>query len=238
MVMDATSPTRSLWQHVSMKLKDAASLRAWSIDVNDGIIATAGVLQGFAGAGASTRILIIAVIVTTISGALSLGGAKWSETAAERDAQLTLLADEQAQLALNPEEEFAELVSHYLEKGLTPELAHQVAEQLSAKDALSAQLETEHGIDELIPPNGPILEGLAAALGFATGAAVPLLITLFTPVSIGTGLIVVAVVLSLAISSLVTARGGQVPVWRALARTLAVGIGTMAVSFLVGTLLL
>lgn len=65
---------------------DAASLRSWTVDANDGIIATAGVLEGFAGAGASDSTLLTAAIVATVAGALSLGGAKWSEEAAERDA--------------------------------------------------------------------------------------------------------------------------------------------------------
>lgn len=215
-------------------LTNAASLRSWTVDANDGIVATAGVLEGFAGAGASESTLLIAAIVATIAGGLSLGGAKWSEEASEREAQLQLAAEEAAQLALSPEDEILELVGHYEARGLTPDLARQVAEQLTARDALAAQLETEHGFTEVMSAAAPAWAGLSAGIAFMLGAAIPLVITALVPVAIETWAILFAVIVSLTLTSLVGARSGQTRVWRTIVRTVAVGVCAIGLSYLIG----
>lgn len=228
--------TPSLWGRLRGRLTDAASLRSWTVDANDGIVATAGLLEGFAGAGAGDAVLIIAATAATVAGALSLGGAKWAEEAAEREAQLTVAAQEAAELAEHPDLEVAELAAHYEAKGLDAALARQVAEQLSARDALAAQLETEHGIDAVMPAWEPLWAGLGAGLAFLVGALIPLLITIFVPVQVESWAILGAVVVSLVLTSIVAARAGRHSVVRTLVRTLAVGVGTMGVSYLVGLL--
>ena len=210
----------------------------WPVDANDGIISTAGLLEGFAGAGATDAVLILAATAGTIAGCLSVGGAKWAEEAAERDAELLLIAEERAQLEADPEDEVAELASYWVGKGLTPEVARQVAEQLSARDALGAQLAYEHGITEPTPPSAPAWAGLGSGLAYLVGALVPLLITVFVPVNIESWVILVAVIVSLVVTSVVAARTGRRSVSRTIARTLVVGIGTIAVSYLVGFVLL
>lgn len=225
------------WARARARMTDAASLRAWAVEANDGIIATAGLLEGFAGAGATDSLLIIAASAATIAGALGLGGAKWAEEAAEREAQLRLVAEEAAELAADPDNEIDELSTYWEGKGLTPDVARQVAEQLSARDALAAQLESEHGIDEVMSASYPAWAGITAGLAFMVGAGIPLLITIFVPVAIETWAILGAVVVALVLTSIVTARTGHISVSRTLARTLAVGVGTMAVSYLAGSLL-
>lgn len=219
------------------RLRDAASLREWTIDANDGIIATAGLLEGFAGAGATDATLITAATVATVAGGLSLGGAKWAEEAAEREAQQAVVAEEAAQLEARPEDELAELTAYYVDRGLTADLAAQVAGQLMAKNALAAQLEAEHGIREVMSWSEPIVAGVGAAIAFMVGAAIPLLITVFAPVAIETWAILVAAIVSLTLTSLVGSRTGRMKFTRVLMRSLTVGIGTMVVSFLVGLLL-
>ena len=125
--------------------------------------------------------MITAALAATIAGALSVGGAKWAEEATERDAQLATVAYEQRLLAANPEEELAELVEHYTDRGLTPDLAREVAEQLHAADPLAAQLQTEYGIDEIPSARAPVLTGLGAGISFAVGSSIPLLITFVGP---------------------------------------------------------
>jgi VIT1/CCC1 family predicted Fe2+/Mn2+ transporter len=223
---------------VRARVSDAASLRSWTVEANDGIIATAGVLEGFAGAGGDDATLITVAVAVTIAGALGLGGAKWAEEEAEREAQLRVVAQERALLASHPDDEVAELAAYYEHKGLRAETARQVAEQLSARDALAAQLETEYGIDEIMPRSQPVWTGVQAALAFAVGALIPLLITVFVPVAIETWAILGAVVVSLVVTSTVTARVGGTAVWRTVVRTLAVGVGTLGISFVVGVLLL
>lgn len=222
------------WGRLRATVTSAASFRSWAVDANDGIIATAGILEGFAGAGATDRLLVTAATAATISGALALGGATWAETAAERELQLTLAAEESGELASDLGDQIAELAAHYERKGLSPELARKVAEELTAHDALAAQLAAEHGIDEIMSRRAPVWAGVSAALAFATGAAIPLAITISVPVAVESLAILAAVVVSLTLTSLVAARLGQLSVSRTLLRTLAVGVGTMAVSYLVG----
>ncbi|ALJ21817.1 VIT1/CCC1 transporter family protein [Microbacterium sp. No. 7] len=225
------------WQRLRGALGDAGRLRSWSIDANDGIIATAGLLQGFGGAGAGDRLLLLAASAATLAGGLSIGGAKWAEAAAEREAQLLLVEQERAELEADLVGEIDELAAHWEARGLRPETARQVAEELTAHDALAAQLEAEHGIDEIMDAAAPAWEGVSAAIAFMLGAMIPLLITWFVPVQIETPVIVVAVVVSLAVTSLVAARAGHLNLRRALLRTLTVGIGTMAVSYIAGLVL-
>jgi VIT1/CCC1 family predicted Fe2+/Mn2+ transporter len=203
---------------------------------NDGIIATAGILEGFAGAGASHRTLITAATVATVVGMLAVGGAEWAEAAAEREAQLTVAQEEADKIARQPVVELAELVAYYEQKGLTPQLARAVAEQLMALDAVDAQLESEHGIVDVISRGDTIRAGVGSAVAYLLGAAVPLIVTLAVPAAVEGSLILAAVVLSLIVTSVVGARTGHTPLLRTLVRSLVVGLGTLGVSYLIGKL--
>jgi VIT1/CCC1 family predicted Fe2+/Mn2+ transporter len=216
---------------------EIASPRQWAIDANDGIIATAGLLEGFAGAGAQDPVLITAAAAMMIAGSLGLSGAKWAEEASEREAQLALIAEEQAQLNANPDDEIAELAAYWEAKGLEPEVARDVAEQLSAKDALAAQLEYEHGITEPTPRWKPVWIALTSGLAFLLGAAIPLSITILVPVKMEVWAILGAVVISLVATSWIAAKSGRMSVRGTLIRTLSVGIGTLLVSYICGLLL-
>jgi VIT1/CCC1 family predicted Fe2+/Mn2+ transporter len=225
------------WRRLRGRLT-GQTVQSWVVDANDGIIATAGLLEGFAGAGADDTLLITAALAAMIAGALGAGGAKWAEAAAERDAQLATVAYEQRLLEAHPEEETAELVDHYIGRGLTPELAREVAEQLHAADPLAAQLETEYGIDEIAPAHGPVLAGLATLIAFALGAAIPLLITVLAPITLDAIAVLIAVVVSLSLTSIIAARSAHLSTPRTIIRALVVGLGTMAVSYVAGLVLL
>jgi VIT1/CCC1 family predicted Fe2+/Mn2+ transporter len=212
--------------------------RTWTQVANDGIIATAGILEGFAGAGAGNRTLITAGTTATIAGMLTVGGAEWAEAAAERDAQLTAAEEEAAEIARQPRVEHAELVAYYEAKGLTPQLACDVADQLMARDAVDAQLESEHGILEVMSRAEPVRAGIGSAIAYLLGAAIPLTVTLALPVSVESWLILGAVFVSLIVTSGIGARTGNTNLPRTLVRTLTVGLATMAVSYLVGRLVL
>jgi VIT1/CCC1 family predicted Fe2+/Mn2+ transporter len=211
-----------------------ASFRGWAVDANDGIIATAGILEGFAGAGATDSVLVTAATAATISGALGLGGATWAEQAAEREIQLALAEDERAELAADPRDQVRELAERYEARGLPAALAQDVAERLTAHDPVGAQLVAQHGIDGVMPRAAPVWAGVSACLAYAAGAAVPLLITVSVSVDVEAWAIFAAVTVSLALTSLLATRLGHLSVSRTLVRTLAVGLGTMAVSYLVG----
>lgn len=225
------------WADLRERFRDAAAYRSWTIEANDGIIATAGLLFGFAGAGASDRVLVFTATAATIAGALSVGGASWAEEAAERDAQLLHAERERRDLETDPHGELQELSRHWEERGLSPETAQEVARQLSERDALAAQLEWEYSFDQPMPATFPIWFGLGAGLAYMIGALVPLLITYFAPVDVETWAILAAVVVTMVLSSLLSARAGHLMPRRMLARTVIVGVLTLAVSYVAGELL-
>ena len=227
----------SWWRRFRAWIADPAIPRSLAGDINDGIIATAGMLYGFASSGATDLQLLRAAAALTIAGALSVGGAKWAEEAAEREAQLRLVEEEKAELEADPDSEIGELSKYWEGKGLTPETARQVAEQLSARDALAAQLESEHGINEVMTPSQPLLSGLLSSMAFLLGSLIPLLITTWLPLELETRVIVLAVVAALVATSFIVSRTGRVSMVRTLVRTLVVGCGTMGISYVAGMLL-
>lgn len=225
---------RASWSWVAGRLRDSN----WAVIANDGIIATAGILQGFSGAGASDRFLIIAASAATLAGSLSAGGAEWAETAAERDRQLRMAADERAELAADPGAARTQIAAYWEQRGLTPDTARDVADQLFEADPLAAGLDAEYGLEELMPASEPVLTGLRSAGAFAIGALVPLLITFVTPLAIELPVILVAVAVSLVFTSVVAARLGRVPARGMVLRSLAVAALTMGLSYALGLVLL
>lgn len=225
-----TSLDVSLWSRFRTRVRESS----WAIDANDGIISTAGVLLGFAGAGAGDRLLLFTASATLLAGGLSAGGAKWAEVAAERETQLEMAQHEADQVARDPDGELAALASHWRERGLDATTAQAVAEQLMAHDPVAAQLDADYGVEEIMSRSAPWWAGVEAALAFMIGAAVPLLITYFAPVAIESWVILIAVVVSLTLTSLVAAGLGRLSALRMLRRSLIVGLGTMTVSYLAG----
>lgn len=218
-----------------MAWEQGSKWRRFVLDANDGIVATAGLVEGLVGAGASTGSTRLAAAASLIAGSLALGGARLSEVAVERDAQEEVIEEERRRLALAPEEELAELAELYREKGLPAELAEQVAIELTAHDALESQVSTEFGIS-MDGVSNPWRAAGVAALGFGVGAAVVLAIVWFMPrttVGLSTA---VAVILALCATSFVAARLGGVPVGRTVLRTVTIGVIAMLVTFAAGSL--
>lgn len=217
-----------------MKL-DRTDLRNRGVDANDGIIATAGIVEGFLGAGARGSTIIVAAFAAMVSGGIALGGAKFSEEAAERDAERALIEEERQQLTVLPHEELTELAEHYRTRGLSPDLAAQVAAELSAHDALAAHVVAEHGIDLAVPRPRPVVVATTAGLAFAIGAAVPLLTALLAPHDLRAAVTFLAVALSLCVTSYIVARAGGTAIGRTIARTVVLGILTMTITVIGGS---
>ena len=236
---DATDKPRfsGLFGHLRQAIHDPAILRVWMTDINDGIIATAGTLEGFARSGASSRSVLVAAIIATLAGGVALGGARWTEVAAEREAQQHLIEQERSGLERSPDVERAELVEAYVERGLTPELANQVAGQLMRHDAIAAQLAVTHGISQVITLSGAIWQSIDAILAFCFGAALPLLINSAVPVRFDTLAILAVVAVSLTITAIIAAKNNHASVLRTVLRTVSIGVISVAVSFIVGTLI-
>lgn len=213
---------------------DPASHRAWALAANDGIIATAGILEGFAGAGADDATLVLAGIAVTISGMFTAGGAMWAETAAERDAQLAAIEEERQEIKRQPSVEFDNLLAHYEQKGLPSGLAREVAAQLMKRSPLKAQLESEHGIVSVVSRADIVQASLGTAISYAIGASVPLLVSVAAPIQVETWLVLAAMTVSLTFTSFLAARAGRQDLGRTLLRTLVIAVGTVAASYLVG----
>ena len=225
-----TSERASLWHRILVRVRETT----WAIDANDGIIAIAGILQGFTSAGAGDRLLLFAASAATLAGALSAGGTKWAESPPSVRTSWRSPASRPSSSPPTRLGELAELVDYWEGRGLTPEMAREVADQLMARDPLGAQLDAEFGLEEITPPTAPLVAGMQTTLAFTIGASVPLLITYFVPLSIESTLIVVAVVVSLTLTSFVAAGVGRLSAVRMLMRSLVVGLGTMGVSYLAG----
>ncbi len=222
---------RSLEQRLGLEQTQVA---ARMVDVNDGIVATAGIVEGFAGAGISGSAIVLAAAAAMFAGALALAGAKYAEAASERDVQRAVLEEEQRLLELSPEEELAELTELYRARGLSPVLARQVAEELSATDALAAHAEAEYGI--AAASSSPFVVAVGAGLSFAVGAAIPLTIVVIAPASLEGAITLIAVLLSLSLTSVVISRFGHTRLWPQLRRALLIGLFAVTVSWLGGQL--
>jgi VIT1/CCC1 family predicted Fe2+/Mn2+ transporter len=217
--------------------RDRALLRDLVVDANDGIVAIAGVVEGVLGAGLGNRAAATAVLMATVGGGIALGGSRYTEVAAERDARDALLEEEQRQLRRSPDQELDELTALYEAKGLRPALARAVAVELSATDPLLAHAEEEHGIELDDPPPPPLAAAVASGLAFTLGALVVIVTAVLAPSPWRVPTTFVAVTVGLTLTSVVVARWGDVPLGRTIARNTTVGLTSMVVSFAIGSLL-
>jgi VIT1/CCC1 family predicted Fe2+/Mn2+ transporter len=217
--------------------RDRERFRDLVVDANDGIVAIAGVVEGVLAAGLGNRAAATAVLMTTIAGGIALGGSRYTEEAAERDAREALLDEERRQLGRSPDDELDELTAFYVEKGLSRELARVVAMELTSADVLAAHAEEEHGIEVDEPQPSPLAAAIASALVFTLGAAVVVVTAVITPSTWRIPTTFVAVTIALGLSSMVVARWGDVPLGRTLTRNVTVGLTAMAVSFVIGSLI-
>ena len=181
-----TGPPQEIGEHADEPHSDSVNnllnrLRASVLGANDGIVSVAGIVMGFAGATDVRHTIFLGGIAGLVAGALSMAAGEYVSVSTQRDTELALIAKETRELAEEPEEELAELAELYHQKGLSPDLAHQVAVQLTEGDPLRAHLDAELGIDpdELTSPWQAAVSSMVA---FTIGAVLPLLtILLFGP---------------------------------------------------------
>ena len=211
-------------------------LRAAVLGANDGIVSTAGIVVGVAGATPERGAIAVAGMAGLVAGALSMGTGEYVSVSTQRDSEQALLRTEERELREDPEDELAELAGLYVERGLDDDLALEVARQLSAKDALAAHAEVELGIDpdEL---TSPWRAALASMLSFTVGAALPLLTILLATASTRVAVTVATVAVALALTGFTSARLGFAPPGRAVVRNVAGGLFAMLVTYAVGALL-
>ena len=210
-------------------------LRAGVLGANDGIVSTAGLVVGVAAATTDRATILTAGVAGLVAGALSMAAGEYVSVSTQRDTEQALLDKERRELEEMPEEEFAELVAMYQCKGLSPDVAHLVAVQLTEKDAFAAHVDIELGID---PDNltNPWHAALASAIAFTVGALLPLLAIELPPPSMRVPVTFVAVIVALALTGWVSARLGAAELRKALQRNIFGGALAMAVTYGIGVL--
>ncbi len=211
-------------------------LRAAVLGANDGIVSTAGLVMGVAGATDARATIMIAGSAGLVAGALSMGAGEYVSVSTQRDSEQALLEKERRELIEEPEEELAELASIYAGKGLSDRLALEVAQELTAHDALGAHAEAELGIDPDELTN-PWHAAWASMLAFTVGALLPLLTIALTPAPARVLVTVGAVVVALALTGWASARLGYGPAGRAVVRNMAGGLFAMLVTYAIGSVL-
>jgi VIT1/CCC1 family predicted Fe2+/Mn2+ transporter len=210
-------------------------LRAAVLGANDGIVSTASLVAGVAAASAPRHDVVIAGVAGLVAGAMSMAAGEYVSVSSQKDTEEADLARERVELREDPEQEVQELTGIYVGRGLEPDLARQVADQLMAKDALAAHARDELGISEITTAR-PVQAAMASAATFAVGAAMPLLATVLAPeahlvlVVSATSLVFLAILGSLA------ARTGGAPIATAAARVTFWGALAMALTAAVGSL--
>lgn len=208
-------------------------LRAAVLGANDGIVSTASLLVGVAAADASRSAVLVAGVAGLVAGAMSMAAGEYVSVSSQSDTEKADLDRERGELAADIDHEHKELAAIYVDRGLEPGLAKQVAVQLMAKDALAAHARDELGISEMITAR-PIQAALTSAVTFAVGAALPLLTIVVSPVAYmipivsGTSLIFLALLGTLAAytgGAPVVAGAARVTFWGAIAMALTAGVG-------------
>ena len=210
-------------------------LRAAVLGANDGIVSTASLVVGIAASGAGRQSILVGGMAGLVAGALSMAAGEYVSVSSQEDTERADLAREQAELTNEPEAEERELAGIYVQRGVEPELARTVAQQLMAHDALGAHARDELGLSEILAAR-PLQAALASAATFAAGAAVPILTILLTPIHVAA--FVVAAVSLLCLSALggLAARAGGAPGWIGMARVTFWGAAAMVLTAGVGKL--
>jgi VIT1/CCC1 family predicted Fe2+/Mn2+ transporter len=211
------------------------SLRAAVLGANDGIVSTAGIVIGVAGATLEPFTILAAGIAGLTAGALSMAVGEYVSVSAQRDTEQALLNKERRELAEMPEEELAELAGLYEAKGLDRVLALEVATQLHAHDALAAHAETELGIDpdEL---TSPWVAAVSSAVSFTIGSILPLVAIVVAPTELKVIVTVAAVVAALILTGYLSAKAGGTSYSRSIIRNVVGGLLAMGVTYWIGRL--
>jgi vacuolar iron transporter family protein len=210
-------------------------LRAAVLGANDGIVSTASLIVGVAAAATGRSDILLAGAAGLAAGALSMAAGEYVSVSSQADTEAADIRRERSELSTQPEAELAELTAIYQQRGLSPDLARDVARALTDKDAMAAHMRDELGLSEATAAR-PILAAFASAASFAVGAALPLGTAMVAPEASIVWSVTALSLAFLAILGGVGARAGGAPVLRAVLRVTFWGAVAMAVTALVGKL--
>ncbi len=210
-------------------------LRAAVLGANDGILSTGSLIVGVAAAAAQHHEVLVAGVAALVAGAMSMAAGEYVSVSSQADTEKADLARESEELREFPKYEHEELAQIYVKRGLDHQLAKKVANQLMKKDALGAHARDELGINSISTAR-PVQAALTSAASFTAGAAMPLLVTLFSPLNMLVASVSVTSLASLALLGAIGARvgganmliaAGRVTFWGAFAMAVTAGIGSL-----------
>lgn len=210
-------------------------LRAGVLGANDGIVSTAGLVMGVAGATTNPSAILIAGVAGLVAGSISMAGGEYTSVSAQKDSEKAALEKERLELLEDPATELRELAWFYEQKGLSFELAEKVAIELTEKDALKAHAEAELGIDSEQHAS-PGQAAISSFVAFAGGSLLPLLAVTGPWVAYRIPVTVAAVIASLAITGYVGAKIGGAKSGKAILRNVIVSLLTMGITYGIGQL--
>ena len=213
----------------------AGWIRAMVLGANDGLLSTGALLLGVAAAGATSRAVLVAGVAALAAGALSMGVGEYVSVSSQLDVMRADQHMEATELKRHPEAETRELTSIYQERGLSHDLAEQVAEALMAHDPLGAHMRDELGHTEEQRAR-PTQAAPSSMRSFAVGATVPLLVAVLTSGGVQVPAIAAATIVGMVALGCVAASLGGAPLWRGALRVGIGGSAALAATFVIGTL--
>lgn len=210
-------------------------LRAAVLGANDGIVSTASLILGVAAASEGKAPILVAGVAAWVAGAMSMAAGEYVSVSSQLDTERAAIAQEKRELREDGEAELQELTRIYRERGLDRALARQVAEQLTAKDALAAHARDELGINEVTAAR-PIQAAVTSALTFSAGALAPLAVVLASPLGWLPWAVSLASLVYLAVLGALGAWAGGARMLRPVIRVTFWGAAAMAATYTVGKL--
>lgn len=221
--------------HTAKAGKKLNWLRASVLGANDGIVSIAALVVGVAGASNSPGFILTAGVAGLVAGAISMGVGEYISVSAQRDTEKALIEKERRELIDNPELELEELAGIYAHKGLSVQTSRLVAQELTDRDAFTAHLDAELGID---PHNlvNPWHAAYASAAAFFCGAIIPLLMIIIPPAPLRVPVTFLGVLIALIITGTLSAHAGGASKKKAIIRVVFGGMLAMIVTFGIGKL--
>lgn len=210
-------------------------LRAAVLGANDGILSVGSILVGVASAQSDHPSVLLAGVAGLTAGALSMAAGEYVSVSSQSDTEDADRAREITEQEEDPEGELLELTNIYIDRGLTPDLAHQVAVQLTEHDALGTHLRDELGMSETHAAR-PLQAAFSSAAAFSIGGILPVLATLLSPAAWIAWIVGCTTIAGLAMLGSLSAWAGGSPIWKGMARVTFWGIVAMVVTSLVGKL--
>jgi len=211
-------------------------LRAAVLGANDGIVSTAGIVMGVAGATTQSGPILIAGVAAMVAGSISMAGGEYASVSAQRDSEIASLERERAELQADPEGELQELAEFYQARGLSAPLAQKVAEELTRVDAIKAHAEAELGISSEAHAS-PMAAAISSFVSFALGSVLPIVAILGPWQAQREIATVISVVIALALTGYVGAKIGGAKPFRPVLRNVVVSLLTMGIAYLIGAAL-